>query len=349
MVGQTIAILRSSLEKTIMNQSLKPVNLAASMLIGLVILAVLVGWVLFWPLNFSDLGSRANPTSSFDDAMARVEKVRAAEAQLPLSEWGGTIVLSHGKPTERVFVLLHGLTNSPEQFRALGDELFARGANVVIPRLAHHGLADRMNIDQANLRATDLIAQAESGLDIAVGLGERITVVGLSVSGVAAAWIAQHRAEPEAVFLLAPFFGPKGVPNWLTPSVARGMSRIPNGFVWWDGVAKENLAGSPQVYPRFATRQIGETLRLGMDVAADQNPMRPKSLQLVISESDGAVNNALAVHRMEQWKKNSPVTTFQTHIFPATQSVPHDFIDPNQPDQQVDIVYPKLIDWLFAD
>jgi pimeloyl-ACP methyl ester carboxylesterase len=339
----------TSLEKIFMNRPMKPVTLAGSMLLGLVILAALVGLLLLWPLGFGDLGSRANPATSYDAAMARLEEIKVAESEKPLSELGGTIVLSHGRPTERVFVLLHGLTNAPEQFRTLGEQLYERGANVVIPRLAHHGLADRMNTDQANLRASDLISQAETGLDIAVGLGQRVTVVGLSVSGVAAAWIAQHRAEPEAVFLLAPFFGPKDVPDWLTPTVARAMSRIPNGFVWWDGTARDNLAGSAQVYPRFATRQIGETLRLGLDVVANRDPLKVKSVHAVMTEADGAVNNDRTKRLMAAWEQSSPETTFKTDMFPASQAVPHDFIDPNQPDQQVEMVYPKLIDWLMAD
>jgi len=319
------------------------------MLIGLVIMAALIVPVLLWPLSYADLSSRANPSASYAEAMARVDTILAEESRKPLSEWGGTIVLSHGKPTDRVFVLLHGLTNAPEQFRKLGQELYERGANVVIPRLAHHGLADRMNIDQANLRATDLIAQAETGLDLAVGLGKRISVVGLSVSGVSAAWIAQHRAEPKSVVLLAPFFGPKPAPDWATPTVARAMSRIPNGFVWWDGDAKENLPGSPQVYPRFATRQIGETLRLGLDVAANRDPMQVKSVMVVLTEADSAVNNERTKRLIAEWEGTSPKTTFETEMFPASLGVPHDFIDPNQPDQQVDVVYPKLIDWLMAE
>lgn len=328
-----------------MARPLQPVNLLASMGIGLVILVGLIGLFLLWPLSFSDLTSRANPTRSYAEAMQRVESIQAEEQEKPLSDHGRTIVMTHGAPTDRVFVLLHGLTNAPEQFRQLGQQLFDQGANVVIPRLAHHGLADRMNTEQGDLRASDLINQAETGLDIATGLGKHITVVGVSVSGVAAAWIAQHRDEADAVFLLAPFFGPKPVSDRLTPVAAKALSYIPNGFIWWDGTAKENLPGSDQVYPRFATRQIGETLRLGLDVAASDAPMKAPRVHVVLTEADGAVNNHRTLRLLERWKSESPDTNFSLSVFPEADDVPHDFIDPNQLNARTERVYPKLMEW----
>ncbi len=329
-----------------MARPIRPVNLVASMGIGLVTLIGLIGLLFLWPLEFSDLSSHANPSPSYSETMQRVDSIQAEEQKKPLSENGRTIVMTHGGPRDRVFVLLHGLTNAPEQFRLLGQQLFDQGANVVIPRLAHHGLADRMNTEQGGLRASDLINQAETGLDLATGLGEHITVVGLSVNGVAAAWIAQHRDEADNVFLLAPFFCPKPVPDRLTSLVTKALSRIPNGFVWWDGTAKEDLPGSPLVYPRFATRQIGETLRLGLDVAASDAPMKAPRVHIVLTESDGAVNNQRTLRLLEQWKSESPSTEFTLSVFPEADNVPHDFIDPNQPNAQTERVYPKLIEWL---
>ncbi|MFM8457940.1 MAG: hypothetical protein ACKOB0_03205, partial [Chthoniobacterales bacterium] len=110
---------------------------------GAVVVAVLLlgaAWLLR-PLNLDDLVSKPDPARSYEDAMERWQRTQAREAELPLHDGGRTIVLTHGYRTARVFVLLHGLTNAPRQFRELGEELFATGANVVIPRLAHHGLA----------------------------------------------------------------------------------------------------------------------------------------------------------------------------------------------------------------
>ncbi|MGA0848823.1 MAG: alpha/beta hydrolase, partial [Chthoniobacterales bacterium] len=135
--------------------------IAALLLLGLV-------W-LVRPLPLHDLVSQPDPAASYDEAMARWAETQAREANLPLHDGGRSIVLTHGYETERVFVLLHGLTNAPRQFRELGEELFATGANVVIPRLAHHGLADRMTDAHGALTAQDLIRYAQYGVDLAQG------------------------------------------------------------------------------------------------------------------------------------------------------------------------------------
>ena len=53
---------------------------------------------------------------------------------------------------------------------------------------------------------------AAIGLDIASGLGDRISLVGLSGGAVAAAWMAQKREGIESVVLLSPFFSVHGQP-----------------------------------------------------------------------------------------------------------------------------------------
>jgi carboxylesterase len=256
------------------------------------------------------------------------------------------VVLSHGHPTERVFVLLHGFTNSPRQFRELGERLFATGANVVIPRLPHHGLSDRLTDAHGDLRATDLILYAETGIDIARGLGRRITVVGLSVSGVSAAWVAHARDDVDEVFLLAPFFGPAVVPDLLTPPLAAALVRLPNTFLWWNPKLRENLPGPPTNYPRFATRPLGEVMRLGLATAEATTPVRVRRLGVVLTEGDPAVNNRRTLRIVREWEERSPGVEFFVYTFPRGKRIPHDFIDPLQDGAQVDKVYPLLLAWL---
>ena len=223
---------------------------------------LLSGAWLLRPLPLDDLVSSPNPARSYDEAMERWQRTQAREAELPLHDGGRTIVLTHGYQTDRVFVLLHGLTNAPRQFRELGEELFATGANVVIPRLAHHGLADRMTDAHAALTAQDLMNYAQYGVDLAQGLGRKVTVVGLSISGISAAWLAQNRDDIDEAFLLAPLFSPAVVPDPLTPAITAALARLPNKMVWWDPRLRENLPGPPYNYPRFPTHALGEALRL---------------------------------------------------------------------------------------
>jgi carboxylesterase len=312
--------------------------IAALLLLGL-------GWLLR-PLPLQDLVSTDNPATSYDEAMARWDETRAKEASLPLHDGGRSIVLTHGYETERVFVLLHGLTNAPRQFRELGEKLFATGANVVIPRLAHHGLADRMTDAHAALTARDLIRYAQYGVDLAQGLGKNVTVVGLSISGISAAWLAQNRDEIDEVFLLAPLFGPAVAPDALTPAFAAALQRLPNQMLWWDPRVRENLPGPPYNYPRFPTRGLGEALRLGLDTAQPDRTLRVNRLGVILTENDLAVNNRRTRRLVEQWRAASPGTGIFLHEFPAEENIPHDFIDPLQPDARTDKVNTLLVEWL---
>jgi carboxylesterase len=298
------------------------------------------------PLPLDDLVSAPDPARSYDEAMERWELTQAKEADLPLHEGGRTIVLTHGYKTERVFVLLHGLTNAPRQFRELGEKLFATGANVVIPRLAHHGLADRMTEAHAAMTAQDLIRYAQYGVDLARGLGENVTVVGLSISGISAAWLAHNRNDIDQVLLLAPFFGPGLIPDPLTPAFAAALARLPNKMMWWDPRVRENLPGPPYNYPRFPTRAVGEALRLGLQTAQPDRALRLNRLGVILTENDQAVNNARTRRLVEQWRASSPETEVFLHEFSASENIPHDFIDPLQPDARTDKVNALLVEWL---
>ena len=317
-------------------------NIAAAAVALLVLGAV---WLLR-PLSFGDLDAKSDPARSYDEAMERWEQKQARETKQPLHEGGRTIVLSHGYQTDRVFVLLHGLTNAPRQFRQLGEELFATGANVVIPRLAHHGLADRMTDAHAALTAQDLIDYAQYGVDLAQGLGRNVTVVGLSISGISAAWLAQNRDDIDEAFLLAPLFGPAVVPDPLTPVVTAALDRLPNKMVWWDPRVRENLPGPPYTYPRFPTRALGEALRLGLQTAQPERTLRVNRLGVILTENDPAVNTARTRRLVEQWRATSPDTDIFLHEFPAAENIPHDFIDPLQPDARTDEINALLVEWL---
>lgn len=314
---------------------------------GVVAAALLLAatWLLR-PLPLDDLVSSPNPTRSYDEAMERWQLTRAREAELPLHDGGRTIVLTHGYQTDRVFVLLHGLTNAPRQFRELGEELFATGANVVIPRLAHHGLADRMTNAHAALTAQDLINYAQYGVDLAQGLGRKVTVVGLSISGNSVAWLAQNRDDIDEAFLLAPLFGPAVVPDPLTPAITAALARLPNRMMWWDPRLQENLPGPPYNYPRFPTQALGEALRLGLQAAQPDQALRVNRLGVILTENDKAVNNTRTRRLVEEWRATSPDTEFFIYEFPATEAIPHDFIDPLQPNARTGKVNALLVEWL---
>jgi esterase/lipase len=75
--------------------------------------------------------------------------------------------------------------------RLLGEQLCQQGYNVLAARLPYHGLKDPLTTEQSKMTAEDMAALTQETVDIAQGLGDKVTIAGLSAGGVMAAWAAQ--------------------------------------------------------------------------------------------------------------------------------------------------------------
>lgn len=271
-----------------------------------------------------------------------------------------SVTLDHGYKTRDVYVLFHGLSNCPTQFRKLADLIYKSGANVVIPRMPYHGYRDRMTDAQAHLTARSMIANAQASIDHAHHLGDHVTVVGLSAGGVTAAWVAQNRPDVDRAFLIAPFFAIGFLPDWLTVPSRTIFAALPNSFIFWDPRQGQNLKGSPYAYPRFSTRAMAQLIRLGVTVFVQARRTAPavRHIEIITNPTDLAVNNARTATLVRIWKRHGarvitdpnpeppgPFTgsTVRLYEFPAPWHLPHDLIDPWHPDQQTDKVYPILL------
>jgi alpha-beta hydrolase superfamily lysophospholipase len=252
-----------------------------------------------------------------------------------------TRLFDHGKRTRRVIVCYHGYTNCPFQFHTLGEHFFAQGDNVFIPLLPYHGRSDRLSKAQARLTEDELVRFTNQTMDIACGLGEEIILTGLSAGAIMAAWAAHFRAETHAVLVAAPSLGLPGFPIWASDAACWLARRLPNVFIWWDQKAKAKIEGAPQAYPRFATRPLAEIVALGWQVrrAARTTPPLAKHLAVILSDNDKAVHMGLVEQLARDWERHAPErVTFQR--FPAEFRIHHDMVDPTQPAQRIDLVYP---------
>lgn len=286
-----------------------------------------------------------HPAASYAEALERIAALQAADTPEvhPLARLA---FMDHGRRTERAIVFFHGYTNSPAQFRKLGEALHAQGYNVLIPRLPHHGLSDRLTADHALLTAAELTGLADEAVDIALGLGEQVTVAGLSMGGVMAAWVAQERPEPVRVALIAPGLGVRPLPARLTRAATHMMLRMPNIFLWWDPVLREKAPGPPYAYPRYSTHALGQMLSLSASVAARAKKVAPaaRSIVVVTNANDMSVDNRAAAHIAGLWRAQGAAV--ETYEFPAELGLPHDLIDPAQPTQRTEVVYPVLVELL---
>jgi hypothetical protein len=316
-------------------------------LIGSLLVLGAVLAVLFWPHNRRTLVHAAPPeVLTYDEAVRRIQALIAGTPASIRSECAVQL-FEHGHPTEKAFVLMHGLSNCPAQFSELGRQLFERGHNVILSRIPYHGEQDRLTTDWARLTAADMLDAGNEAIDLALGLGKKVTAAGLSISGATAAWMAQNRSDLSRAALLAPFLSPLGVPAWARAPVQGLLLRLPNVFLWWNPKERENFEGPVYVYPRFPTRVIGETMLLGREVLQESREYAPRcaSILLVTTAADAAADNRMAAELVANWSRfrQDGIEAFE---FPAEDNVPHDFIDPNQPNQRTALVYPKIIELL---
>ncbi len=247
--------------------------------------------------------------------------------------------MTHGAPTERVFVLLHGLTASPRQFEPFGRLLFEAG-NVFIPRLPRHGHTDRMTTALSYLTAQELRTFAAATVSEARTLGREVVVVGFSVGGLLSAWIAQNYAVARSVSI-APFLGVAWLPPELTRGAATFALRAPNRFYWWHPLLRERL-GPEHGYPRFSTHAVAHAATLAADLFADAVRRSPRTsdARIVVNASETTVNNAAARRLAALWNRDGTApAVHRLRGLPAS----HDIIEPLRSPDLTSRVYPELI------
>jgi len=312
------------------------------------VLACVVAWLIS-PTDTSGLRVATNPSPDYNDAVARLKAWVDEDKSEPIRPECNTQWILQGGPTEHVIVLLHGLTSCPRQFDELGAAVAkATGANVVIPRMPYHGYFDPLTPAMANLTAHDLVFASSRAVDIARGLGKKITVAGLSINGPTATWLPFIRDDIDQIAALSPLFGVGGMPRNLSPYVSNALVRLPNMFLWWDPKDKQNRNAPEYSYPRFPVRAIAESLQMTGAILEEleKRPLPCRRMVMVTSETDTAIDRseAVLVANAIRDRGGCEVVSFE---FPASQKVAHDFIDPRQPNAKVALVYPKLIELLY--
>ncbi len=322
----------------------RPLSLSV---IGLAGICAAVGVYHLFRIRLPKIVRVPQPTTTYDEACARLKALQALDDQR-VNVRCQTLLLDHGRKTEHVTLLLHGFTNCPYQFLELGRQLHAAGHTVLIPRFPHHGL-EPMADDHGGLSAEALFVLADGAVDIACGLGNRVTVCGLSLGGALSTWVAQNRPEVGRVVALSPALSIQLVPDGWERPLSNLLSILPSFFVWWDPSLRRPLPGREHQYPRFASRGVATILRLGQIVAYEARRAKPaaRSIVIVNNPADEVVDQAFTAEVIEAWKTYHG--TVEIYDLPGDLLLPHDYIDPTQPDQQVDNVYPLLLQLLVED
>src|SRR5512133_1934404 len=234
--------------------------------------------------------SQPDPAANYAEAMWRAESKIAAEVNFyPDSH---TMLMTHGAKTAKTIAFVHGYPSSPAPFKEIAAQFFNRGYNVLAMTMPYHGLADRMNTEHEKLRAEDFIRYADSVVDIARGLGDHVTMAGISCGGLVTAWAAQLRRDIDLAVLISPGFGFKAIPRFWTPFTGWAFRVLPNSYIW-DDPQKKADSPRPYNYLRLSTHVLGQILRLSrsIQVLAQRKAPAANSVRVITNLNDPAIDN----------------------------------------------------------
>ncbi|MBV9232851.1 MAG: alpha/beta hydrolase [Candidatus Eremiobacteraeota bacterium] len=254
-----------------------------------------------------------------------------------------TIAYVHPQRRERAVVLLHGMSATPAQFERLARVLFERGYNVVVPRLPHHGHANRLSEALQRLRSEELYAAGRRYYEVARELGDYVTVAGFSLGGLLAAWVGQNYAVDRCV-PISPFLGVWWIPNVLMGPIAERLLRVPNRFHWWNPFLRERQFLATNGYPRYATHAIAYSYRVArtlLDEARARPPLAAH-MAIVTNSAEVAVNNYAIRRLYKSWRSARPgnVDLIMLRGFPLS----HDIVSPLRGRGLAERAHPRLLD-----
>lgn len=264
------------------------------------------------------------PAGDYLEAESRIAQQQRTDDSVAVPG-ARSIFLTHSCRTAWAVVLLHGFGNSPRQFDGLADSLYAHGFNVWVPRMSYHGEKRGAGM-LSRMTAADLRKNAEVATDIGVGLGDSVVVLGFSMGGVAAAWIAQSRTDVQRVVVVSPALALARIPQSLAHPLVSVMLRLPD--------VRRGLMRDPARSDRelgWSTHAVAQILRLGFAVQQAAHDAGPsvRDIRVLVNAHDHTVNAAAATALAACWAAaGAHVGVYQ---LPDSLRLPHDVIDATEP------------------
>lgn len=293
-------------------------------LIGLTtVLVVAIVW-LARPLAADELKSQPIPARNYSEASRRINEIQAAERSMPLQSGGRSYALLHGSQATTSVVVFHGYTDVPEQFTKVAVAYYKAGYNVWVPRMPFHGYLDRMTDDPSRITPDILRQAADENIDIAVGLGQKVEVIGISGGGALATWAAAERADVGRTVILSPVMLPKGYQPWMVRPLTRLVALLPDSYIWW--TEKEAAEPGPE-YPRYSRHGITSYLMMVERAKADgAHGTTPISgdVVLVSNLNDEHLDTEYPISVIRPLM--SANASFASVVIPASEELAHDLV-----------------------
>ena len=281
------------------------------------------------------------PAGDYLEAESRIAQQQRTDDSVAIPG-ARSIFLTHNRRTRWAVVLLHGFGNSPRQFGGLADSLYAHGFNVWVPRMPHHGEKRGAGM-LSRVTAEELRKNAEAATDIGVGIGDSVVVLGFSMGGVAAAWIAQSRTDVQRVVIVSPALALAHIPLSLTRPLVSVMLRLPDVR---RGVMRDPTRSDREL--GWSTHAVAQILRFGFAVqqAAHNSGPSVRDIRVLVNAHDHTVNAAAAVALAACWAAaGAHVSVYQ---LPDSLKLPHDVIDATEPGARPAVVQP-IVEGLVDD
>ena len=276
------------------------------------------------------------PPIDYVDAAARVAQRQAADDSV-VARGGRSILMTHGRRTPRVFVLLHGFTDSPTQFQSLGDRLFATGDNVYIPRLPHHAERVAPVRTLGRVRAIELASFGDSVIDAARGLGDTVVIAGLSAGGSIAAHIAHTRRDVRRAVLIAPAIAAGIISEDQERALVLLAGRLPD-------VTHTDKPDTtrPDFVQGLTTRGLAEVLRLGQNVREKARHDRPGTPEIIflLNELDRTVSEDASMALAQSWFDHGAHVV--VYRFPKSLTLPHNVMERSDRGGNTGLVLPVV-------
>jgi carboxylesterase len=275
-------------------------------------------------LSADELTSRPNPTTSYEEAWSRIDKIDEVEDEMPLQEAGRGYALVHGSRVETAVVVFHGYTDVTDQFSKVAQGYYDAGYNVWVPRMPYHGYSDRMTDDPSKITPEVLREAADENIDIAAGLGRNVEVIGISGGGALAAWAAAEREDVDRTVILSAVMLPKGYKPWMVRPMTRLVAALPDSYTWWTD--KQADEPGPE-YPRYSRHGITSYLMMVERAKADgARGARPVKGDVVIVSNlnDEHLDTSYPVSVMKPLVAEG--RSFRSIVIPAKERLAHDLV-----------------------
>jgi hypothetical protein len=146
--------------------------------------------------------------------------------------------------------------------------------------------------------------------------------------------------------VIAPALNVAHVPDRFNGVLITTMNAVPDRYLKRSEAAMAMTP--PYVYYGQSSRAVGQLMRFGAFAVRDARTTAPaaQSVLVVTSAFDTVVSNVTIQRLVSLWRAHN-AHNLTTYEFPLDQRIVHDMIDPVRGDQQVDKVYPVLLDLIL--